>query len=461
MFIEFVIQNQFFSYSLEEFAQILDIPCEGACVFTDKWSIDELAYGVSTDGPYQTNSPSPDDIIFYIRIDREGQVRRFRHKEEINVHEHQILTREIVPTLKPLEEIIRENVLYLWGEILYDFLRFFSAFILKFAAGGTVNLILKVKWDLIVKNLDLKPTIDAITRDFLERVLSLFATSMSSESTSFRKSLRCWFGSSERIPWKENSFCTNRMVSDRRGTTLFPKGISMLLLTKLKGKSHVTPYETPDVDSRIRKLDDENVSLAFKVSSFEKEREHLNSRPEHQTLTSRHIRSGLVPNKAASISANPPSKNDLDMLFQLMFDEYFKPSPSVIPTTISAVPLPSQDKAKAFSFTFIDQDAPSLITKGYHQEKGIDFEELFAPATRIKAVRIFLAYVAHKNITFYQMDVNTTFLNGVLKEDVYVSHPEGFVDQDHSNNVFKFEESTLRFKTSSTCLVRHALQIPS
>ncbi|GJV74069.1 retrovirus-related pol polyprotein from transposon TNT 1-94 [Tanacetum coccineum] len=49
MFIEFVIQNQFFSYSLEEFAQILDIPCEGACVFTDKWSLDKLAYGVPTD----------------------------------------------------------------------------------------------------------------------------------------------------------------------------------------------------------------------------------------------------------------------------------------------------------------------------------------------------------------------------------------------------------------------------
>ncbi|GKD30283.1 hypothetical protein Tco_1241061 [Tanacetum coccineum] len=110
MFIEFVFQNQFFSYSLEEFAQILDIPCEGACVFTDKWSLDELAYGVPVDGPYQTNPPSPDDIISSIRIDREGQVRRIRHEEEIDVHEYQILTREIMPTLKPLEEIIRENV---------------------------------------------------------------------------------------------------------------------------------------------------------------------------------------------------------------------------------------------------------------------------------------------------------------------------------------------------------------
>ncbi|GJU03566.1 hypothetical protein Tco_1113904 [Tanacetum coccineum] len=89
------------SYSLEEFAQILDIPCEGACLFTDKWSLDELAYGVPTDGPYPTNPPSPDDIISYIQIDQEGQVRHIRHEEEIDVHEHQILTCEIVPTLKP------------------------------------------------------------------------------------------------------------------------------------------------------------------------------------------------------------------------------------------------------------------------------------------------------------------------------------------------------------------------
>ncbi|GKB80945.1 hypothetical protein Tco_0947840, partial [Tanacetum coccineum] len=76
------------------FAQILDIPCKGAHVFTDKWSLDELAYGVPTDGPYQTNPPSPDDTILSIRIDREGQVRRIRHEEEISVLEYQTLTRK-------------------------------------------------------------------------------------------------------------------------------------------------------------------------------------------------------------------------------------------------------------------------------------------------------------------------------------------------------------------------------
>ncbi|GKB19567.1 hypothetical protein Tco_0853490 [Tanacetum coccineum] len=83
MFVEFVIQNQYFSLYLEDFAEILRIPCEGACVFSDRWSLDELVYGVPSEGPYQTNLLSPDDIISYIREDQEGQVTRIRHQEEV------------------------------------------------------------------------------------------------------------------------------------------------------------------------------------------------------------------------------------------------------------------------------------------------------------------------------------------------------------------------------------------
>nr|GFA69494.1 cytochrome P450 [Tanacetum cinerariifolium] len=114
MFIEFVIQNQFFSYPLEEFVKILDITCEGACVFTGKWSLDELAYGVPTNGPYQTNPPSPDDIISSILIDREGQVRRIRHEEEIDVLEYQVLTRKIEPTLSLWKRLFRK-MFFIWG----------------------------------------------------------------------------------------------------------------------------------------------------------------------------------------------------------------------------------------------------------------------------------------------------------------------------------------------------------
>nr|GEV85643.1 hypothetical protein [Tanacetum cinerariifolium] len=102
MFVEFVIQNQFFSYSLEVFAQILDITCEGAYAFTDRWSLDELEYGVPLDGPYQTNPLSPDDIISSIQIDQEDQVRRIRHEEEIDSENlERIMAREEVAIPHP------------------------------------------------------------------------------------------------------------------------------------------------------------------------------------------------------------------------------------------------------------------------------------------------------------------------------------------------------------------------
>nr|GEX32427.1 retrovirus-related Pol polyprotein from transposon TNT 1-94 [Tanacetum cinerariifolium] len=72
-----------------------------------------------------------------------------------------------------------------------------------------------------------------------------------------------------------------------------------------------------------------------------------------------------------------------------------------------------------------------LVAKGYAHEEGIDFEESFAPVARLEAVQIFIAYAAHKSFPIYQMDVKTAFLNGPLKEEVYVAQPDGFVDPDH------------------------------
>ncbi|GJU57523.1 putative ribonuclease H-like domain-containing protein [Tanacetum coccineum] len=71
-----------------------------------------------------------------------------------------------------------------------------------------------------------------------------------------------------------------------------------------------------------------------------------------------------------------------------------------------------------------------LVVRGYCQEEGIDFEESSPPVARMEAIRIFLAYVAHKLFTVFQMDVKTAFLHGTLKEDVYVCQPEGFIDAD-------------------------------
>nr|GEX03675.1 copia protein [Tanacetum cinerariifolium] len=90
-----------------------------------------------------------------------------------------------------------------------------------------------------------------------------------------------------------------------------------------------------------------------------------------------------------------------------------------------------------------------LVACGYRQEEGIDFEEFFAPVARLEAIQIFLAYAAHKNMVVYQMDVKTAFLNGNLREEVYVSQPVGFVDQDNPNHVYKLKMALYRLKQAS------------
>nr|GEY02730.1 hypothetical protein [Tanacetum cinerariifolium]GEY54545.1 hypothetical protein [Tanacetum cinerariifolium] len=79
-------------------------------------------------------------------------------------------------------------------------------------------------------------------------------------------------------------------------------------------------------------------------------------------------------------------------------------------------------------------------------EKGIDFEESFAPVARLEAVRIFIAYAAHKSFPIFQMDVKTTFLNGLLKEEVYVEQPDGFVDPDHPKKVYRLRKALYGLK---------------
>nr|GEZ46894.1 hypothetical protein [Tanacetum cinerariifolium] len=87
-----------------------------------------------------------------------------------------------------------------------------------------------------------------------------------------------------------------------------------------------------------------------------------------------------------------------------------------------------------------------LVAKGYAQEKGIDFEESFAPVVRLEAVRIFIAYAAHKSFLIFQMDVKTAFLNGPLKEEVYVAQPDGFVDPDHPEKVYRLRKALYGLK---------------
>nr|GEW21289.1 retrovirus-related Pol polyprotein from transposon TNT 1-94 [Tanacetum cinerariifolium] len=206
--------------------------------------------------------------------------------------------------------------------------------------------------------------------------------------------------------------------------------------------------------------------------------------------------SGLVPNPPPPAPFLPPSMHEWDLLFQLVFDEFFSPSASGLvkeaPSPIESIGSPSS--------TTVDQDAPSLnaltrsywieamqeelhefkclevwelvphpdkvmvitlkwiykvkldesggilinkailVARGYLQEERIDFEESFALVARLEVVWIFLAFAAYMNMIVYKMDVKTEFLNGILRKEFYVSHPDGFVDPDNPNHVYRLKK---------------------
>ncbi|KAI3821406.1 hypothetical protein L1987_08973 [Smallanthus sonchifolius] len=87
------------------------------------------------------------------------------------------------------------------------------------------------------------------------------------------------------------------------------------------------------------------------------------------------------------------------------------------------------------------QNKARLFVQGFYQEEGLDYDDVFAPVTRIEAIRIFLAYASYKNITVYQMDVKTAFLYGVVKEEVYVNQPPGFKEPAHPFQVYKLDKA--------------------
>nr|GEZ81274.1 hypothetical protein [Tanacetum cinerariifolium] len=79
-------------------------------------------------------------------------------------------------------------------------------------------------------------------------------------------------------------------------------------------------------------------------------------------------------------------------------------------------------------------------------DEGIDFKESFASVARLEAVWLFVAYVAHKSFPVYQMDVKTSFLNGPLKEDVYVNYPDRLVDPHHPGKVYHLKKAVYGLK---------------
>lgn len=94
----------------------------------------------------------------------------------------------------------------------------------------------------------------------------------------------------------------------------------------------------------------------------------------------------------------------------------------------------------------VARNKPRLVAQGYNQQEGIDYNETYAPVTRLEAIRILLAYDVQHNIKLFQMDVKSEFLNSFIEEEIYVKQPPGFEDTEKSDYVYKLEKALYGLK---------------
>nr|GEY19209.1 retrovirus-related Pol polyprotein from transposon TNT 1-94 [Tanacetum cinerariifolium] len=201
--------------------------------------------------------------------------------------------------------------------------------------------------------------------------------------------------------------------------------------------------------------------------------------PALNEITPATISSGLMQKSSPSTPYVPPSRNDWDLLFQLMFDELLNPPPSVdhqaaqVITTIAEKYNPQLFlkmlkktiwiwKLLTWGMILEPKTYKDALTQSCWieamQEELNEFERLevwelvprpdkvMVITLKLETIRIFLAYATHKNMVVYQMDVKTMFLNGNLREEVYVSQPDGFVDRDNPNHMYKLKKALYGLK---------------
>nr|GEU98288.1 hypothetical protein [Tanacetum cinerariifolium] len=156
--------------------------------------------------------------------------------------------------------------------------------------------------------------------------------------------------------------------------------------------------------------------------------EQNSSKPGLQSMTSGQISSELELTYAPlTITPQRPSERDLDILFEPFHNEYLGGRPSKVPRTIPTAPVLQNLQAPTASMS-IQESAPTPTI------------------ARMEAIKIFLAYAAHKGFAVYQMNVKTAVLHGSLKKDMYVCQPKGFIDVDHLSHVYKLKKALYGLK---------------
>ncbi|GJY95425.1 retrovirus-related pol polyprotein from transposon TNT 1-94 [Tanacetum coccineum] len=176
---------------------------------------------------------------------------------------------------------------------------------------------------------------------------------------------------------------------------------------------------------------------------------------------------------------SPNDKDELDLLFDPLYDEFFNDGTSRV--NKSSSPTDNSIQKDTLPSTHIHPTSePSTPTNVYAEENNDNQAELpilsvhgtrnaesssrnfesFAPVARLEAVRIFVAYAAHKSFPIYQMDVKMTFLNGPLKEEVYVAQPDGFVDPDHPEKVYHLRKALYGLKQAPRACASSGMTVP-
>ncbi|GJU73022.1 retrovirus-related pol polyprotein from transposon TNT 1-94 [Tanacetum coccineum] len=236
----------------------------------------------------------------------------------------------------------------------------------------------------------------------------------------------------------------------------------------------------------------ETIHVAFDELHHSMAPVHISSGLEPMSMTPGQFSSWLIPNQVHATNYVLLTDKDLELLFQPIYSpssSRIHPSvihhdvtvgptikdtpitqatlhPSVNPVTgepgsaqsssgdelvprsvyVMVIALKWIYKVKLYEYGDVLKNKARLVAKGYRQEEGIDFEESFALVARIKAIRIFIANAASKNMVIYQMDVKTAFLNGDLQEEVFVSQPEGFEDPKHPTHVYHLKKALYGLK---------------
>ncbi|GJT92130.1 retrovirus-related pol polyprotein from transposon TNT 1-94 [Tanacetum coccineum] len=264
-----------------------------------------------------------------------------------------------------------------------------------------------------------------------------------------------------RLKFEKDHLCSACQLGKSRKATHKPKTINTIMevlhtlhmdlcgplrVQSINGKKYILVI-VDDYSSSSSQFQPTGLSVSIPIDQEAPSGSHSPSSLDHQSSNVHH---GVAAEH--SVEINPFAPADLTPFVNIFAPDRCSISISSGETSACLcscamiIALKWIYKVKVVEYGDVLKNKARLVAKGYRQEEGLDFEESFALVARLEAIRIFLANAASKNMTVYQMDVKTAFLNGELKEEVYVSQPEGFVDPDRPHHVYRLKKALYGLK---------------